>query len=280
MIVFLNGAFVPEETAVISVFDRGCLFGDGLFEAMLVRRGEIFRWEQHFERFQRGVDFLKLTVPFSKEEIFRFSMQLIRRNQMADCLLRLNLSRGITARGYSPKNAVRPAVVLSLHPAPVLDSQRPPRWRIITSSYCLPANDPLTTFKTANKLPEVMARAEADAADAHDALLLNPRGYIAEGTSCNVFWVSDGGVCTTPLSSGALPGVTRAAILELCVKMNIICREKNTKPADLRRAQGVFVTNTSMGVVEVESLDENKLPLSPLVKKLWAAYGSLLSTAD
>jgi branched-subunit amino acid aminotransferase/4-amino-4-deoxychorismate lyase len=62
--------------------------------------------------------------------------------------------------------------------------------------------------------------------------------------------------------------------------MNIICREKNAKPADLRRAQGVFVTNTSMGVVEVESLDENKLPLSPLVKKLWAAYGSLLSTAD
>jgi branched-chain amino acid aminotransferase len=276
MIVFLNGEFVPEEKAVISVFDRGFLFGDGLFEAMLVRRGKIFRWEQHIERFRRGVDFLKLTVPFSTDELFQFSMQLIQRNRMPEALLRLNLSRGITARGYSPKNAVRPAVVLSLHPAPVLDSKRPPRWRLVTSSYCLPADDPLTSIKTTNKLPEVMARAEADAAGAHDAILLNPRGHIAEGTSCNIFWVRENIVCTTPLPSGALPGVTRAAIIELCVKMNISWREQNAKPADLHRAQGVFLTNTSMGVVEVESLDGRKLRRSPLVKKLWAAYRALL----
>jgi aminodeoxychorismate lyase len=276
MIVFLNGEFVPEEKAVISVFDRGFLFGDGLFEAMLVRRGEIFRWDQHIERLQRGVAFLKLTVPYDADELFQFSMQLIQRNHMPECLLRLNISRGITARGYSPKNAIRPAVVLTLHPAPVLDGRRVPRWRVITSSYCLPANDPLTNFKTTNKLPEVMARAEADAAGAHDAIVLNPLGSIAEGTSCNVFWVRDNVVCTTPLASGALPGVTRAAIIELCIKLNISWREKNAKAADLRRAQGVFLTNTSMGVIEVESLDGRKLPRSPLVKKLWAAYRALL----
>jgi branched-chain amino acid aminotransferase len=275
MIVFLNGEFVPEEKAVISVFDRGFLFGDGLFEAMLVRRGEIFRWDQHIERLRRGVDFLKLTVPYSSDELFGFSMQLIQRNRLPECLLRVNISRGITTRGYSPKNAVRPAVVLTLHQAPVLDARRPPRWRIITSSYCLPANDPLTNFKTTNKLPEVMARAEADAAGAHDAILLNPLGFIAEGTSCNVFWVRNKIVCTTPLASGALPGVTRAAIIELCVKMNIPSREQNAKAADLRRAHGVFLTNTSMGVIEVESLDNRKLSHSPLVKKLWAAYREL-----
>jgi len=276
MIVFLNGEFVPEEKAVVSVFDRGFLFGDGLFEAMLVRRGKIFRWDQHVVRFQRGVDLLKLTVPYSPEELFRFSMQLIEGNKMPECLLRLNISRGITARGYSPKNAHHPAVVLSLHPAPVLDDKGPARWRVITSSYCLPANDPLTSVKTANKLPEVMARAQADAAGAHDAILLNPGGYIAEGTSCNIFWVRDKVVCTTPLASGALPGVTRAAIHELCVKMKIPYREKSAKPADLLKAQGAFLTNTSMGVVEVESLDGHKLPRSPSVKKLWAAYRALL----
>src|SRR5580658_799481 len=116
MIVFLNGEFVPEEKAVISVFDRGFLFGDGLFEAMLVRRGEIFRWDQHIERLQRGVDLLKLTVPYRPEELFRFSMQLIEKNKMPECLLRMNVSRGITARGYSPKNAHHPATILSLHP--------------------------------------------------------------------------------------------------------------------------------------------------------------------
>jgi branched-chain amino acid aminotransferase len=276
MIVFLNGKFVPEEKAVVSVFDRGFLFGDGLFEAMLVRRGAIFRWDQHIERLRGGLGFLKLTVPYSMDEMFRFSMQLIKRNRMPECLLRVNISRGITARGYSPKNAVHPAVVLSLHPAPAPDGKRGPRWRVITSTFRLPANDPLTHFKTANKLPEIMARAEADAAGAHDALLLNPRGHIAEGTSCNVFWVVDNVVCTTPLPSGALPGVTRAVLKELCVKMNISYREKTAKPADLHRAQGVFLTNSSMGVIEVESLDGRKLPRSPLVKKLWAAYGSLL----
>ena len=276
MIVFLNGEFVSEEKAVVSVFDRGFLFGDGLFEAMLVRRGEIFRWRQHVERYQRGVDLLKLTVPYSPEELFRFSMQLIEKNRMPECLLRLNISRGITARGYSPNNAHHPAIVLSLHPAPELDDKSPARWRVITSSYCLPVNDPLTSVKTANKLPEVMARAEADAAGAHDAILLNPRGEIAEGTSCNIFWVNDGVVCTTPLHSGALPGVTRAALFELCAKASIPCCEINAKPAVLHHAEGVFLTNTSMGVVEVESLDGRALPSSPLVKKLWAAYRALV----
>jgi len=276
MIVFLNGKFVPEEKAVVSVFDRGFLFGDGLFEAMLVRRGEIFRWEEHIGRLRGGIEFLKLTVPYTPQELFRFSMQLIQRNRMPECLLRLNVSRGITARGYSPKNATRPAVVLSLHPAPVLDDRRPARWRVITSTFRLPANDPLTRIKTANKLPEVMARAEADAAGAHDAILLNPTGHVAEGTSCNVFWVRDNVVCTSPLSSGALPGVTRAAILELCVKKNIRCRETNARPADLHRAQGLFLTNTSMGVIEVQSLDGHKRRSSPLVRQLWAAYRSLL----
>jgi len=276
MIVFLNGEFVPEEKALVSVFDRGFLFGDGLFEAMLVRRGQIFRWEEHIERLRHGIEFLKLALPCSTGDLFRFSMQLIERNRRPECLLRLNLSRGITARGYSPKNATRPALVLSLHPLPALHDRRPARWRVITSAYCLPADDPLTRIKTANKLPEVLARAEADAAGAHEAILLNPTGCVAEATSANVFWVRGNVVCTTPLASGALPGVTRAAIIELCVKMNIPWRERNARPADLRRAQGLFLTNTSMGVIEVASLDGRKLRCPPLLSTLRAAYRALL----
>lgn len=276
MIVFLNGKFVPEEKAVVSVFDRGFLFGDGLFEAMLVRHGKIFRWEQHIERLQRGVDFLKLTIPYSHEELFDFSMKLIKRNEKPECLLRLNVSRGITARGYSPRNAVKPVTALTLHPVPELDEKKPARWKVIISSFCLPADDPLTSFKTANKLPEVMARSESDAAGVQDAILLNPRGNIAEGTSCNVCWISKGAVFTTPLPSGALPGITRAAVHELCVRMNIPFREKNAKPSALFAADAVFLTNTSMGIVEVESIDGRKLPKSPLVTKLYQAYRGLL----
>ena len=151
-----------------------------------------------------------------------------------------------------------------------------PRWRVITASFRLPANDPLTSFKTANKLHQVLARAEADAAHAQEAILLNTAGNVAEGTTSNVFWINNGKLFTPPLPAGALPGVTRATVLELCVKMNIPCRERQTRPIDLRKADGVFLTMTSWGVVEMATLDNHKLRQSPLVKKIWSAYWNLL----
>ena len=208
MIVFLNGQFVPENRAVVSVFDRGFLYGDALFEVILVTRGRPFCWHEHMERLQRGVTFLKLTVPFLQDELQAGALRLIRLNKMPECILRLSITRGITERGYSPKNATRPAIVMTLHPLPVIKEM--PRWRIITASFRLPANDPLTNFKTANKLTQVMARAEADAAGAQEAILLNSNGRLAEGTTSNLFWIKNGVVCTPMLPDGALPGVTRA----------------------------------------------------------------------
>ena len=151
-----------------------------------------------------------------------------------------------------------------------------PRWRVITSTIRVPVNDPITRFKTANKLSQVLARAEADAAGAQEALLLNADGYIAEGSSSNIFWVEKDAICTTPLPAGALPGVTRRTIIELCVKMNLRWREKNAGTAALRNALGAFLTMTSMGVVEIESLDGRPLRRSPVVKKLWRSYQKML----
>jgi aminodeoxychorismate lyase len=274
MIVFLNGKFVPAEKAFVSIFDRGFLYGDGLYEGLLVTGGIPFRWEQHMERLRRGVEFLKLTIPFSHEELRKASMRLIQRNKMPECMLRLSFSRGITERGYSPKNARNPAVTITLHPAPVVNKLT--QWRVIISSCRLPTNDPLTGFKTASKITQVLARAEADEAGAQEAILLNTKGRVAEGTTCNVFWVKNKIVHTPPLPDGALPGVTRAAVMELCVKLNIPCRERKAMPAELRRADAAFLTMTSMGVVEITSLDNQRIPRSPLVKKLWTEYRSLL----
>jgi aminodeoxychorismate lyase len=276
MIVFLNGKFIPEEKATVSVMDRGFLYGDGLFEGLLIKGGRPFRWAEHMVRLVRGVEFLKLTMPSAPEELHRFALELVKRNQMPDCILRISLSRGITARGYSPKNAVNPAVVMTLHPLPNSDGKQIPRWQVITASFRLPVNDPLTRFKTANKLPQVLARAEADEAVAQEAILLNTDGYVAEGTTSNVFWVERGVICTTPLPSGALPGVTRATILELCASLKLRYREKKVKPAALHQAQGAFLTMTSMGVVEIDSLDGRPLRRSPLVKKLAMAYRTMI----
>src|ERR1700722_1657657 len=166
MLVFLNGQFVPETQATVSVFDRSFLYGDGLFETMRVFHGKPFCWAEHLERLQRGAAFLKIKIPFAPDELSRYASELIERNQMPEALLRLTLSRGTGKRGYSPSGADHPTLVMSLHPAPHAASQPPPVWRAITASCRLPANEALAQFKTCNKLPQILARAEADAANA------------------------------------------------------------------------------------------------------------------
>lgn len=276
MIVFLNGKLVPEKRAVVSVFDRGFLYGDGLYEGILIVDGRPFRWSEHMKRLRRGMDFLKLKMPYSFSELEHFAQQLVRRNKMPECLLRLTLSRGITERGYSPKNAVNPAVVMTLHPVPPVSDRRLPSWRAIIPQRRLPANDPLTGFKTANKLTHVLAKAEADAAGANEAILLNTEGRLAEGTTCNVFWIKGKTLYTPPLPEGPLPGVTRGAVIELCVKRNFVCKEQKGRPQDLIQSDGAFLTMTSWGVVELESLNGKKLRRSPLTAKIREAYCEMI----
>ena len=272
MTIFLNGQFVPEERAVVSVFDRGFLFGDGLFETVRVCNGKPFRWSQHMERLQRGADFLKIKIPFTPDVIRDSAGQLIAKNQMPDALLRVTLSRGVGVRGYSPSGADKPTLVMSLHPLPTAAS----RCQVITATIRLPVGDPLANFKTANKLPQILARAEADAAAADEALLLNTDGHVAEATSGNVFWISGRTVCTPSLAAGILPGVTRAVVLEICRKENLPTQEAKISSAELQRTVGIFLSLTSRGIVEVNSLDGVEKKISPLTGKFHTAYESQL----
>jgi branched-chain amino acid aminotransferase len=276
MHVFLNGQFVPEEQATVSVFDRGFLFGDGLFETLRVCNGKPFRWHQHWERLARGADFLKIRLPVSGESLRASADELVARNQMPEALLRVTFSRGVGARGYSPRGATRPTLVMSLHEAPPIDLQNPPRWRLITSSLRLPAHEPLSQFKTGNKLPQVLARTEADAANADEALLVNTDGHVIEAASSNLFWIEGETVCTPPLGSGILAGVTRETVLELCRNMAVPTCEKNARGDTLCSASGVFFSLSSLGIVEGASLDGQALGSSPLVDHIRNAYWELV----
>lgn len=276
MIVFLNGKFVPEEQAVVSVFDRGFLYGDGLFEAMRFSNGKPFRWWEHVQRFERGAAFLKIPVPFKSDELRAQATELIRRNSIGEALLRISLSRGIGPRGYSPKNVTRPAFVMTVHPAPDTNGKPPPTWRVITAGVRLPAKEPLASFKNCNKLPQILARGEADAAGVDDALLLNTEGHVVEGSSSNLFWISDNVVCTPPLVSGILPGVTRLVVFELCRELGLATREAAITPEDLRKAQGVFLSLSSWGIIEVASIDQHVVARSPLAKRIQTAYEAIL----
>lgn len=276
MIVYLNGRFVSEEQALVSVFDRSFLYGDGLFETIRIYRGEPFRWTQHFERLCRGAQFLKLPVPLSAPEWEAAARELVQRNGLPESVLRLTLSRGVGQRGYSPRGADSPNVVMTLHPAPSLDPLQPSRWRLITSSLRVPANDPVASHKTCNKLYQVLARAEAEAQGADEALLLNTDGEVVEAASSNVFWLEGSVICTTPLASGALAGVTRSVVLELCPTLNLRSAEKPLKSAALRNMDAIFLTVTSLEIVEVVSLDGCAVRCSPVVSEIRKTYRQIV----
>ena len=277
MLIFLNDRFVAEQKAVVSVSDRSFLYGDGLFEAVPILNGNPFRWAQHMERFQNGAKVLKIAMPFSSAALKKFAGQLIAKNKMPEALLRITLSRGVGVRGYSPKGADNPTLVMTLHPPAKLDLEHPPKWKVITSSIRLPASEPLALFKTCNKLPQIMARAQADAAGAQEALLSNTDGFVVEGTTSNLFWIRDGTVCTPPLASGILPGVTRAVVLEICRALKIRTREIAPRPKELLGADGVFLSMSSYGIAEVVVLDGRSLRRSACVEKIRRSYQRLLS---
>ena len=268
MIVFLNGEFVPEEKAVVSVFDRSFRYGDGLFEALLVVNGKMFRWAEHAARMERSAEFLQLSIPYSREEMCRIAQELIERNGLPDAVLRLQVSRGTGPRSYAPTGEEKPVVVMSLHPAPARNPASPVGCKLTVCSMRVATNDPLAGLKSCSRLLQVLAATEARARQADEALLVNTDGHVTEGSTSNVFWIDGGTVCTPPLTTGALPGVTRAVLLEICAALNLPWQETRLRPDQLRETDGVFLSVSTRGVVEAGSLDGTALRRSPLTPRL------------
>ena len=274
MIVFLNGQFVPEADAVVSIFDRGFLYGDGLFETTRVCDGRPFLWGRHLARLRHGAELLQLNIPLSDAALTDFAAQLIERNQMPDSVLRLNLSRGTGPRGYSTKGCEKPTIAMSLHPAPELENAK--SIRLITANQPLASDDSLNQAKTSNKLTNVLARSEADAHGADDALLINTHGDVAEATASNLFWISGNTVSTPPITSGAVAGITRGFVIELCQRLGLTARETAITPAQLTSTEGIFLTNSVQGITEVSTLDGAPIPQSPLTARLRGGYTEAL----
>jgi len=274
VLVFLNGHFLPEAQAVVPVSDRGFLLGDGLFETMRVVHGKPFRFAQHLERLARGADFLKIKCPFTPLELEKFAGRLIEQNTMPEAILRLTLTRGQGGRGYTPNSESKPTLVMTLHPAPSLEN--PVEWSLVTSSFRIPATDPLASFKTTSKILHVMARAEAVEWGADEALLLNTNGEVAETASGNLFWVHDDTICTAPAECGVLPGVTRTVVLEICQALGLETNKRTIKPEALRNSAGIFVTQSTLGIVPVATFDGKPVAPSRLVDKIARTYHGML----
>ena len=165
---------------------------------------------------------------------------------------------------------------MALYATQALDPTNPTRWRMVTSSFRLPPADGLASHKTGSKLLQVMARREAESAEADEALLVNTLGEVAEGASANLFWSRGAVVYTSPTSVGVLPGVTRAVILEICATQGIPVKKRLTKVDMLKGSDALFLTSSVQGVIDVVSLDGHVFLGSPLVERLRHAYSDVM----
>jgi len=248
LLVYINGDFCPESQAKISVHDHGFLYGDGVFEGIRAYDGRIFRLVEHVDRLFESAKTINLKVPMSKEDLIEACAETLRKNKLSDGYLRLVVSRGDGKMGLDPRNCHQATVVII--PATYMITPGGPRpiKAIVTCTrrnppFCIPPS-----AKTLNYLNNIMARIEATNAGADEAIMLDWRGYVSEGSGDNVFIVKTGKILTPPLEASILCGITRLTVLEAAKKSGIEALEKDLMLHDLYNADEAFLTGTGAEV--------------------------------
>lgn len=278
MKVYVNGKFVDDSEATVSIFDRCFLYGDGIFETILIFNHRPFKFVEHLERLKRGIEFLKIPYSINFEEIHSAAKELSQVNNMPKGMLRIQITRGTGLRGYSTRGAKNPVITMSIHPMPVINPEEPIQWSVIAASARVPVNNPLMNFKTCNKLTNIFAKQEAELNGADEALLLNTDNEVVSASSGNLFFINSDIVLTPPVESGALPGITRATIFKLCKEMGIHYGESNIKSNQLYNMDGVFISMSSWGIIEVTKINNRDIRASNLTKMLHKQYWKIVNT--
>jgi branched-chain amino acid aminotransferase group I len=253
MIIYYNGRLITADEPAISPFDHSFLYGHGLFETMRVYNGKVFRLTQHLTRLQEAADFLHWPKLPDQEEVGNSIMKVLERNTLTNASVRLTLSRGMGASRPDPGSCGQPSIAVFASPLP------PPLpdegWDIATVTLKRNLSSPLVKIKSANYLDNILAKAEAKSQGAHEALMLNTDGFVAEGSMSNLFLVTQGRLITPDNNSGILPGITRACIIELAHAAGIPVEERQVKPEELAGADEIFLTSSIMEVIPVRMLD-------------------------
>ena len=261
MWVFLNDRFVRKEEAVVSVFDHGFLYGDGVYETLRSYGTRIFMRDQHLARLRRSAESIGLTIPIPDVEWPKLLHEAMRRNEVgtdhADAYLRITVSRGEGEIGLDPALCPRPTVVImtkALHPPSAQLLRDGVSLTVAQTRRNLPAAlSP--QIKSTNFLNNILAKREAIAAGTFDSLFLNWRDELTECTISNLFFISGGTVHTPALDCGILDGITRTIVMSLAQEEGLPVREGHYHVADLRQADECFLTNTSMEVMPVSRVD-------------------------
>ncbi|MGD9896700.1 MAG: branched-chain-amino-acid transaminase [Candidatus Methylacidiphilaceae bacterium] len=255
--IFLDGKFVDEADAKVSVFDHGLLYGDGVFEGIRAYGGRVFRLEEHLERLFDSAKAISLSIPLSLTALTDAVLECCRRNSIWDGYIRLVVTRGKGDLGLNPASCPKPTLfiiadAIRLYPASVYERGL----RLHTATVRRVSSEALEpAIKSLNYLNNILAKMEAGASGADESLLLNEQGCVAECTGDNVFVFKRGELATPPVSAGALPGITRREILRLAREEGITAVERNMTRYDLFVADEVFLTGTAAEIVPVVEVD-------------------------
>ena len=255
--VMIDGRIVPPEQAVVSVFDRGFLYGDSVFESLRSYQGKLFALDAHLERLQRSAERVFIALPVSIATLRAEVLEAVRAQGSAESYVRLTLTRGIgRTLGLDPELAERPLRVVLVTPLAVPAAELYERGiATITFRAERPSDAPgVADAKIGNYLLAVLAMRAARAQGAAEALLEDAHGCILEGSTSNVFAVFRGTLVTPPQSAAILPGITRARVLELA-RGTLPVEERALPKAELSQADEVFITSSLRELVPVVRID-------------------------
>ena len=260
--IWMDGHLVDPADAKISVYDHGLLYGDGCFEGLRGYGGRIFKLDSHLRRLEASAGHIRLKIPYSRAELADATRATMEACGMANCYIRMVVTRGVGTLGLHPFKCPRPGVIIvvdtiQLYPhelykagMKVIVAKRP---RIPVT--CL---DP--SIKSLNYLNNILAKIEAIDADVLEAIMLNTDGDVSECTGDNIFAVKNGRIHTPPTSAGILHGITRQFVIdELAPALGLPVDERRMQLDDLYSADEVFLTGTAAEIIGVSAIGDQTI---------------------
>ncbi|MDQ6418611.1 branched-chain-amino-acid transaminase [Paenibacillus sp. LHD-117] len=280
--IYLNGDFVSKEDAKVSVYDHGFLYGDGIFEGIRIYEGNIFKCKEHLDRLYDSAKSIMLDIPLTIDEMQAALVETIRRNELRDGYIRLVVSRGPGNLGLDPRRCPSAFVIIIVEQLAIYPEEAY-RNGLVSVSVSQRRNIPDALnpkIKSLNYLNNILVKIQANLAGVGEAIMLNAQGYVAEGSSDNIFIIKNNVVYTPPCYIGALEGITRAAIMELCGKLGYKLKEEPFTLHDVYVADEVFFTGTAAEVIAVREVDGRKIgsgQAGPITTHLLEQFRSIVT---
>lgn len=280
-LAYVNGEFLPESEAKVSIFDHGLLYGDGVFEGIRAYNRRVFKLDEHLRRLYDSAKAVQIEIPLPVEEMRDLILELCRRNGIEDGYIRPIVCRGVGDLGLDPRRCKEGAtvVVIARPFAPLYGDKYEGGLTLVTSSHrrvppqCLSPN-----IKSMNYMNNIMAKIEANAAGADEAVMLDLQGNVSEATADNVFVVRDE-VLRTPPRVSILQGITRATAMDLARELGYDVLEEFFTLFDVYAADEVFITGTAAEIAPVVRVDGRTVGTGkpgPITKQLIARYRDLV----